>query len=196
MRPSYDLFIFCTNLFAWHELLRTNKIIIKRRKACKIDKLRDFSFWWGRKWSRYAKNSCFRPSCGKNSKYNTLVTQLPFLFSITCIWTWWIIYSSFFFFYSAKFEASILEGFLSLFANQSRLLAEIYNYTSIIPDLELVLRGINLSQTVTQKALPEQDKNVTQNCTKEKDSAVVAPSAPSAPACPLGNYAPGKVLNF
>ena len=58
------------------------------------------------------------------------------------------------------------------------------------------MQGITSSQTVTQEAQTEHETNVTQNCTKEQNSAVVAQNALIAPACSLGHRAPGKVLKF
>ncbi|KAJ7340102.1 hypothetical protein OS493_002828 [Desmophyllum pertusum] len=93
-------------------------------------------------------------------------------------------------------KAAIPDQFFSLFMNQTSLLSAIYNYTSLIPDLELLVHGLNLSSLVLkQVAQNEQHTNTTQNCAIAQNvTRVVESSVFIAPACPLGNYAPGKLL--
>lgn len=86
-------------------------------------------------------------------------------------------------------EPSIPEEFLSLFKNQTHLLTLIYDYTSMIPDLELLIRGIYSMKSLNQTQT-EQNTKLTQNCTIVQNVS----SAPVQPACPLGTQAPGKWL--
>ena len=86
-------------------------------------------------------------------------------------------------------EPSIPEEFFSLFENQTDLLTSIYNYTSMIPHLELLIRGIYSLQSLNQTQTV-QSTNLTQNCTiVQNESSVMV-----QPECPLGTRAPGKWL--
>ena len=88
-------------------------------------------------------------------------------------------------------EGSIPEEFFALFTNQTRLLTSIYNYTSKIPDLELLVREIAPSSPLNQSQ-NEQSANVTQNCTNVQNVS----AEPVVPACPVGAQAPGKRFTF
>ena len=84
-------------------------------------------------------------------------------------------------------EESIPDEFHSLFMNQTYLLQGIFNYTTMIPNLQLLIEGINASLQLRQTQ-KQQDINTTQNCT----NAQVIQQSYAAPACPLGIQAPGK----
>lgn len=85
-------------------------------------------------------------------------------------------------------EESISDEFYSLFMNQTNLLQGIFNYTTMIPNLQLLIQGILNSSSQLQQAQEQQDINTTQNCT----NAQVIQQSYVAPACPLGIQAPGK----
>ncbi|KAL9957687.1 hypothetical protein ACROYT_G034613 [Oculina patagonica] len=80
-------------------------------------------------------------------------------------------------------QASIPEEFFSLFANQTHLLSAIYNYTAMIPHLELLVRETNPSLPPSQI---QTSTNATQNCTNTQNASAV----PEVPACPIGTEAP------
>ena len=82
------------------------------------------------------------------------------------------------------FRESIPAEFYSLFVNQTYVLAAIYNYTSLLPGLELLVQSINSSLPVTTREL---EVNKVQNCSNYTEVA------PIAPACPLGVQAAGKI---
>lgn len=84
-------------------------------------------------------------------------------------------------------EASIPEEFFSLFANQTHLISAIYNYTTLIPQLELLVREMTPSLPPSQI---QNEQNATQNCTNTQNASAV----PEVPACPIGIEAPGKLL--
>ena len=85
-------------------------------------------------------------------------------------------------------EESIPAEFYSLFMNQTYLLQGIFNYTTIIPNLEFLIQGILNSSSQLKQAQEQQNINTTQNCT----NAQVIQQSYVAPACPLGIQAPGK----
>lgn len=84
-------------------------------------------------------------------------------------------------------EETIPDDFYWLFMNQTYLLQRIFNYTTVIPNLQLLIQGINASLQLEQ-AQKQQDSNATQNCTNAQARA----QEPMAQACPLGIQAPGK----
>ena len=84
-------------------------------------------------------------------------------------------------------EESIPDEFYSFYINQTQLLTAIFNYTSMIPDLQLLIQRMNSSLSETEEKEP-QITNTTQNCTNSQSNQ----SQAMAPPCRHAIQAPGK----
>lgn len=82
-------------------------------------------------------------------------------------------------------KKSIPDEFYSLYINQTQLLTAIFNYTSMIPDLQLLIQRMNSSLSETEEKEP-QITNTTQNCTNSQSNQ----SQAMAPPCRHAIQAP------